>query len=212
MHGRFWNDEQKFNDGGHYSNLWNDAKGTRIIKKSKIVQKNQEIFHKQGQFILVLISENNSLTNQCLGSLSKDINDLKESLEFSQNVYDDKFKNMGDKIKKLEEVINLMKEELHVIQTAKPSWGIKTDAKLVNLEDRPRLNKLRFEGIKEHESESWEDCEKNYELVENKVKIGYWKLCHRESISNREEKQEQITTYSCSTFILQGQDKYFKEF
>ena len=190
MHGRFWNDEQKFNDGGHYSNLWNDAKGTRIIKKSKIVQKNQEIFHKQGQFILVLISENNSLTNQCLGSLSKDINDLKESLEFSQNVYDDKFKNMGDKIKKLEEVINLMKEELHVIQTAKPSWGIKTDAKLVNLEDRPRLNKLRFEGIKEHESESWEDCEKNYELVENKVKIGYWKLCHRESISNREEKQE----------------------
>ena len=127
----------------------------------------------KAQFILVLISENNSLTNQCLGSLSKDINDLKESLEFSQNVYDDKFKNMGDKIKKLEEVINLMKEELHVIQTAKPSWGIKTDAKLVNLEDRPRLNKLRFEGIKEHESESWEDCEKNYELVENKVKIGY---------------------------------------
>ena len=108
MHGRFWNDEQKFNDGGPYSNLWNDAKGTRRIKKSKIVQKNQEIFHKQGQFILVLISENNSLTNQCLGSLSKDINDLKESLEFSQNVYDDKLKNMGDKIKKLEEVINLM--------------------------------------------------------------------------------------------------------
>ena len=54
--------------------------------------------------------------NQRLDNLSKDINDLKESLEFYQNEYDDKFKNMGDKIKKLEEKINLMKEELHVIQ------------------------------------------------------------------------------------------------
>ena len=53
-----------------------------------IVQKNQEMFHKQEQSIPALICGNNSLTNQCLNSLSKDINDLKESLEFSQNVYD----------------------------------------------------------------------------------------------------------------------------
>ena len=42
---------------------------------------------------------------------------------------------MGDKIQKLEEKINLMKEEPHVIQTTKPSWVIKTDAKLIDLED-----------------------------------------------------------------------------
>ena len=60
------------------------------------------------------------MTNQRLDSLSKDINDLKESLKFFQNEYDDKFKNMGDKVEKLEEKINLMKEELHVIQTTKP--------------------------------------------------------------------------------------------
>ena len=29
-------------------------------------------------------------------SLSKDVNDLKESLEFSENEYDKKFKNTGD--------------------------------------------------------------------------------------------------------------------
>ena len=46
-----------------------------------IVQKNQEMFHKQEQSILALISGNNSLTNQCLDNFSKDINDLKESLE-----------------------------------------------------------------------------------------------------------------------------------
>ena len=103
--------------------------------EASIVQKNQETLHKQEQSILALISGNNSLMNQRLDNLSKDINDLKESLEFSQNEYDDKFKNMGDKIQKLEEKINLMKEEPHVIQTTKPSWAIKTDAKLIDLED-----------------------------------------------------------------------------
>ena len=117
------------------------------------------MFHKQEQSILALISGNNSLTNQRLDNLSKDINDLKESLEFSQNEYDDKFKNMGDKIQKLGEKINLMKEGLHIIQTTKPSWAIETDAKLIDLEDRSRQNNLRFEEIKEHENESWEDCE-----------------------------------------------------
>ena len=114
----------------------------KMLKKheSSIVQKNQEMFQKQEHSILALTSGNNSLTNQRLYNLSKDINDLKESLEFSQNEYDDKFKNMGDKIQKLEEKINLMKEELHVIQTTKPSWAIKTDAKLMDLEHRSRRN------------------------------------------------------------------------
>ena len=97
----------------------------KMLKKheASIVQKNQEMFHRQEQSILVLISGNNSLTNQRLDNLSKDINDLKESLEFSQNKSDDKFRNMGDKIQKLEQK---MKEELDVIQTTKPSWTIET--------------------------------------------------------------------------------------
>ena len=100
----------------------------KMLKKheSSIVQKIQEMFHRQEQSILVLISGNNSLTNQRLDNISKGINDLKESLEFSQNKYDNKFRNMGDKIQKLEQKLNLMKEELHVIQTTKPSWTIET--------------------------------------------------------------------------------------
>ena len=97
------------------------------------------------------------MTSQRLDSLSKDINDLKESLEFSQIEHDDKFKNVDDKVQKLQEKINQMKEKLQVIQTAKPSWAI---VKLVDLEDRSRQNNLRFEGIKEHENESWEDRKK----------------------------------------------------
>ena len=97
----------------------------KMLKKheASIVQKNQEMFHRQEQSILVLISGNNWLTNQRLDNLSKDINDLKESLEFSQNKSDDKFRSMGNKIQKLEQK---MKEELDVIQTTKPSWTIET--------------------------------------------------------------------------------------
>ena len=106
------------------------------------------------------------MTNERLDSLRKYINDLKESLEFARNKYDDKFKNIGDKVQKLEEEMTHMKEELHVFQTTKPSFAIETDAKLVDLEDRSRRNNLRFEEIKEHENESWEDSEnKIYDLL-----------------------------------------------
>ena len=42
---------------------------------ASIFQKNQEMFHKQEQSILALISGNNSLTNQRLDNISKDINE-----------------------------------------------------------------------------------------------------------------------------------------
>ena len=116
--------------------------------EASIVPKNQEMFHKQEQSIVALISGNNSLTNQRVDNL-----DLKERLQISRNEYDDKFKNMGEKIQKLQEKVNLMKEELHVIQTTNPSWAIETDAKLIDLEYRSRKNNLRFEGKKEHENE-----------------------------------------------------------
>ena len=77
------------------------TKSGRIFEKilreheASIHQKNQEMFHKQKQSILALKSGNNSLMSQPLHSLSKDIN---ESLEFSQNEYDDKLKNKGEKV------------------------------------------------------------------------------------------------------------------
>ena len=76
-----------------------------------------------------------------------------KGVRFFQNEYDDKFKNMGVKFQKLEEKINLLKKELHVIQTTKPLYATQKDAKLVDLEDCPRRNNLGFKGIKEHESE-----------------------------------------------------------
>ena len=43
---------------------------------------------------------------------------------------------------------------------------------MVYLEDRSKQNNLRFEGIKYHENESWEDCEnKIYDLLEKKLEM-----------------------------------------
>ena len=82
------------------------------------------MFYKQERSILALIFGNNSLMKQRLISLSKDINDLKESLEFSQNECDDKFMNMDHKVQKLEEINRMKQELLVIIQATKPLWVI----------------------------------------------------------------------------------------
>ena len=89
-----------------------------------------------------------------------------------------------------------MKEELHVIQTTKPSWVIETDAKLIDLEDRSRQNNLRFEEIKEHENESWEDCEKKiYDLLENKLEIAIARA-HRTGKKNKNRLRPIVAQFS----------------
>ena len=82
------------------------------------------MFYKQERSILALIFGNNSLMKQRIISLSKDINDLKESLEFSQNECDDKFMNMDHKVQKLEEINRMKQEVLVIIQATKPLWVI----------------------------------------------------------------------------------------
>ena len=82
------------------------------------------MFYKQERSILALIFGKNSLMKQRLISLSKDINDLKESLGFSQNECDDKFMNMDHKVQKLEEINRMKQELLVIIQATKPLWVI----------------------------------------------------------------------------------------
>ena len=160
------------------------------------------MFYKQERSILALIFGNNSLMKQRLVSLSKDINDLKESLEFSQNECDDKFMNMDHKVQKLEEEINRMKQELLVIiQTTKPLWVIETDIKFVDFNDHFRRNNSRFEQIKEHENESWEDCEnKMLDLLENKLEMDIKSFAiereHQTRKKNKEKSRPIVAQFS----------------
>ena len=98
--------------------------------EASIVQKDKEMFHKQAQPILASsINLQQKPTNQRLDRISKGINELKDSLGFTQNEYDDKLNNKGKKLQKLEEEINIMTPEL---QTKKPLQAVEIDTKLVD--------------------------------------------------------------------------------
>ena len=102
------------------------------------------------------------------------------------------------------------KEELHVNQTTKPSWAIKTYTKLVDWEDRYRRSNLTFEGVKEHENESWEDYKnKIYDLLEKNIEMDIEYVViervHRIGKKNKNRSQP-----SCLIFILKEQKGYLK--
>ena len=111
-----------------------------------------------------MISHNLQNTNDRLDKISKEMNELTKSLEFTQD--------------QLEEEINSIKENIKHLETS--TKGIEDDlldpndvsSKLIELQDRSRRNNLRIDGIEEIPSETWEDCKiKMQELIKNKLKI-----------------------------------------
>ena len=126
-----------------------------------ITKKQEETFRSHENSIMQLISRNSTLTNQRLDNLSKEIADLKESLEFTQEETEEKFSKLNEKITSMERNLFSLKKDIEVIQTTKPSWAIEIENKLVDLEDRSRRNNLRINGIKEGKNETWEECEES---------------------------------------------------
>ena len=95
-----------------------------------------------------LISGNTALTNQRLDDLSKEIADLKKSMEFTQEETKRKFSKFNEKITSMERNLFSLKKDIEVIQTTKQNWAVEVGNKLVDLEDRSRRNNLRINGIK----------------------------------------------------------------
>ena len=124
-----------------------------------VAKKQEEMFRSHENSIMQLISGNTTLTNQRLDNLSKEIADLKESLEFTQEETEEKLNKLNEKITTMEKNLFSLKKDIEVIQTTKPSWAIEIENKLVDLEDRSRRNNLRINGIKEGKNETWEECE-----------------------------------------------------
>ena len=69
------------------------------------------------------------------------------------------------------------------------------------MEDHSRQNNLRFEGIKKHENESWEDCKsKIYDLLENKLEMDIANVvierAHRTGKKNKNRSQTIVAQFS----------------
>ena len=85
--------------------------------------------------------------------LRKEINEFKESLEFTENG-----KKLHGKIKKVDEKHESIKKTTDVIYNSQVDSDFVYD-KLIDLEDRSRRNNLKIYGISESKYETWEKCE-----------------------------------------------------
>ena len=97
-----------------------------------------------------LIDVNVKHTNERLDQLSSDINDLKESLEFTE-------KDIANKLAKIENELKDLKTDVKAIGNDLLNADEVSD-KLAELEDRFRRNNLRIDGIEESPDETWETC------------------------------------------------------
>ena len=109
------------------------------------------MFTKHEKSVLDLISGHQALLKQALdrlrGSLTPmklEVEELKESLSFTQNDVDHRFLNLNEKMQSLEKELLSTKEDVGVIQITEPTWSLEMRRKLVDLKDRSRKNNLRI--------------------------------------------------------------------
>ena len=127
--------------------------------------KQDGMFTKHKKSVLDLISGHQALVKQrldqlcdSLTSVKIDVEELKESLSFTQNDIDQGISNINEKIQSLEKELSSTKEDVRITQTTEPTWALEIRRKLVDLEDRSGRNNLQILGIKEDPRESWEEC------------------------------------------------------
>ena len=123
-----------------------------------IISSNTAPLHQSIDKLTIEIKDNNDR----LDSISKDTEDLKLSVQTYQDVFDNKIKEIEVSIEKIKE-----KHKSENIQLEKENED--SEDKLRMLEDRSRMDNLRFDGIEEWEDESWEneswaDTEENLKL------------------------------------------------
>ena len=104
--------------------------------EEKIKKFNEENFRKQEENLKKLIPENTTPTIKCLDALRKRVTVVKESLKCTQSGFEGKIVDFNERLTAAEKKNQICKEsDVKVIQSAKPSWVIDIENKLVNLED-----------------------------------------------------------------------------
>ncbi|XP_065640476.1 uncharacterized protein LOC124819046 [Hydra vulgaris] len=96
-----------------------------------------------------------------IASIAKEVEEIKVSLNFHEDLFNKKIKTAID---------CLAKENLANIKIQNNNNElIKINNKLREIEDRSRRNNLRIDGVLENDNESWAECEKNVKEVFNNI-------------------------------------------
>ena len=124
-------------------------------------------------------------------NLGKEICDLRSSLEFTENV-------LEEKVKKLEERCENMETKLQELYNNQidPECVYNN---LADLEDRSRRCNLRLERITEKKGETWERCEQEIQNI-FKEKLGL------ENINIEGAHRSKGKTSSNKAFVLQANE------
>ena len=96
-------------------------------------------------------------TNERLEKIPKDVTEVKKSLEFTQSILYEKLSTVKNDIKILASEMKELENDL-----LDPNEVLE---KLIELEDRPRRNNLRIDGLIENTSKTWDNCEKKVQEV-----------------------------------------------
>ena len=134
--------------------------GNTALDKESIVELMKTVFEeefaKQQQQISKIIENNLVITKQEIGKLREEINDLKKSIEFTENVLEEKVAKVEQNVCELQEKFNKVKEDVTYMND-NIEYTENIHNKLVELEDRLRRINIRIDGIKEYNKESWEE-------------------------------------------------------
>ena len=139
---------------------------TKLIKKVF-----EDEFKKQEKNLAKIISGNLEMTMQEIMCLKNEVNELRKSMEFTQN-------NLVERVNNVEENMCKVKEDLKEIYEYQVDPDYVNDSltdirnKLTELEDRLRKNNTRIDGIAEEPEETWEECENRVQrLLSEKLDI-----------------------------------------
>lgn len=143
-----------------------EEKITRVIidvmnqKFEEHEKKQQEMYKNHEMIVINLISDNNKIINGRLDSLSKEMEDIIASIEFS----DTTIAEQNTTIKTLQKTCKKIISNEEEIKNAEVTI-LSLQEKIIDLENRSRRNNLRIDGIKENANESWEDTEAKVKKV-----------------------------------------------
>ena len=168
--------------------------------KTLIKEISQEEFKKQAKNITNLVSGNFKLTMQEIHGLKNEVNDLRKSLEFTQN-------NLEEKVDNVEKIMEQLESDILEIYEYQVDPKYVQD-KLTELEDRSRRNNIRIDGIKETKGETWNDCEeKVHDMFAQKLGLDGIEIerAHRVKRNSRDSNTNRPRTIAVK--LLRFKDK-----
>ena len=90
-------------------------------------------------------------------NIKSKVNELKKSIEFTEEVLKEKVQNMQRKVSSLEEKA----EEIYDYQIDPGE----VEKRLTDSEDRSRKNNVQIVGVAEENGECWDDCEQKVKEI-----------------------------------------------